>query len=832
MGWSTVGWARRAAAEGREGGLSPALPRKLATLALLAALIGPAAAAAAGDPAMLARYQRAAEIQGAQAHRWFLNVTVEPHWIAGQDRFWYRRDTAGGHRFVVFDARSGSRSDLFDHAALARALGAALGRPLDAEQLPLYGLQVDPGAGLTGFSAFGRDWRLGAAGELTAAPFRRGELAMSPDGRLGAFARDGNLWVRDLVSGAARQLTFDGTADLAYGAPASVLARPGAPPRVIWSPSSQRLLTVKTDERGVGDMPLVAFAPAGSARPQVVHSRVALPGDATVTRFSLLIIDAADGRQTPIRFAAMPSARMMVDTPADEGRSWWRADGAQIYFLAIDRGEKTVHVEAADAASGETRELFAETSDIAVELGPDIYAAPAVRYLPKSDQLIWYSERSGWAQLYLYDLASGKLIRPLTTGAGLVRNILGVDEARRRVFVALAGRTPGADPYDQEIGRVDLDSGRLTLLSAGGGDHQVFVAGSALASATESLDLAAGQGRAGYGGVSPSGGYVLEKLTTAAGPGRTVLRRADGALAGMVEAADASRAPPYWRWPQPVRLKAADGVTDIDALVFRPSDLDTAKSYPVIDVAYGGPQEAVVPRGWGEDFFRDSAYFLDPASLAELGFIAVVIDGRGSSERSRAFRAWSYGHIERASDPADHVAAIRQLAALYPYMDAGRVGITGFSGGGYLTAAAMLSFPEFFKVGVAGDGNHDQRLLPHSWGERYEGYPLDAGWADQANAAHAANLKGRLLLIHGLEDSGVNPAATLQFEQALIEAGKSFDMLLLPRGRHQLSGYGARRTWDYFVERLAGATPPTDFPLTSYLDYRDAEMAQAAGAAK
>jgi dipeptidyl aminopeptidase/acylaminoacyl peptidase len=394
------------------------------------------------------------------------------------------------------------------------------------------------------------------------------------------------------------------------------------------------------------------------------------------------------------------------------------------------------------------------------------------------------------------------------------------------VFLSIAGRTPGRDPYDQEIARVDIDTGELTVLSAGDEDHQVFVSGRGVTSATETLDLAAGVDVAGFSGLSPSGEYFVEKLTTAAGPARTELRDRNGQLVGLVEAADASRAPPWWRWPEPIRVKAADGVTDLDALVFRPSDLDPGKFYPVIDVVYGGPQEAVVPRGFGGDFFRDGSFFLEPASLAELGFVTIVVDGRGSAARSRTFRAWSYGRLELASDPADHVAAIRQLAAKYAYVDDSRVGITGFSGGGFLAAAAMLRYPDFFKVGVAADGNHDQRLLPHSWGERYAGYPAGDDLRNQANSARAACLKGKLLLIHGLLDAGVNPACTFQFAQALIEANRTFDVLILPRSPHQLSGYGTRRTWDYFVEHLASTAPPADFELTSYLDYREAWLAE------
>ena len=271
--------------------------------------------------------------------------------------------------------------------------------------------------------------------------------------------------------------------------------------------------------------------------------------------------------------------------------------------------------------------------------------------------------------------------------------------------------------------------------------------------------------------------------------------------------------PRFWRWPQTVSLTAADGKTEINGLVFKPSDYDPAKKYPVIDYIYGGPQTAYVPTG-----FAHGAY-LEAASLAELGFVTVMIDGRGTAQRSLAFHTASYGKVETASNLDDHIAAIRQLSSVDPANDGSRVGIIGFSAGGYMTASALLRHPDFFKVGIAASGNHDQRLFWNTWGERYEGYPVDDNYKQQANLTYAANLKGMLLLVHGLLDIGVHPAAVFQLEQALIDHNKDFDLLLFPRSHHDIPGYGTRRTWDYFVTNLAGESAPHEFLLKSNLDY-------------
>ncbi len=759
---------------------------------------------------MLVRYQRAAEIQAANAHRWILNENMVPHWIPGRDRFWYKRELAEGHRFTLVDAATGEKTDAFDHAQLAKALGERTGKSFDPNALPLYNVTLDAD-GVVRFTTVGRAWRFDRAEALSEDAAPRRNYSMSPDGELGVFSKDSNLWVEDMKTGAQTQLTFDGETYYAYGAPPAARDSSSPAPYVVWSPDSTRIFTAQTDDRKVLDLPLIDFAPEDGVRPTVFHTRAALPGDPNITTFRLVIIDVSTGHQTPMHYPPVPAVRMN-DSPMEGNRVWWGADSKVAYFVEVERGEKIVHVAAVDAGSGEVRELFSEKSDTYVELGSDVYEAASIRPLPKSNELIWYSERSGWAHLYLYSLATGKLVRPLTSGNWLVRNILGVDETRREVYVSIAGRTRRKNPYYREIAKVNLDTGVMKVLSANGDDHEVLEQGG-ISNEEADLEVIAGADPKTLVGFAPSGNYFVETVTTATIPAKTVLRDRDGKLIATVEAGDASRVPRFWRWPQPVSLTAADGQTEINGLVFKPSDFDPAKKYPVIDYIYGGPQIAYVPTG-----FAHGAY-LEAASLAELGFVTVMIDGRGSAQRSRAFHTASYGKVETASDLEDHIAGIRQLSAADPAIDGSRVGIIGFSAGGYMAASAMLRYPGFFKVGIAAGGDHDQRLFWNTWGERYEGYPVGDNYKQQANLTYAANLKGKLLLVHGLLDIGVHPAAVFQLEQALIDHNKDFDLLLFPRSHHDIPGYGTRRTWDYFVTNLAGESPPHEFPLKSNLDY-------------
>ena len=760
---------------------------------------------------MLGRYQRAAEIQASGAHRWILNNDVVPHWVAGHDAFWYSRETPAGHQFTLVDAATGTKADAFDHERIARELGKKVGKSVDAGDLPLNALRLNMDDGAVRFSAFGKSWRFDRTGTLSEEAAARGNYAVSPDGKLGVFSKDNNLWLEDLKSGNQTQLTVDGERYYAYGVPPAASPTPPPSPTIVWSPDSKRIFTAQTDDRKVLDLPVIDFAPKDGVRPKLVEYRAALPGDLNVTTFRLVIIDVADGRQTPVRYQPIPAAHMN-DTPMHGNRVWWAGDSKTAFFVDIERGDKAVHVEAVKVETGAVHELFSETSDTYVELESDVYGPAAIRALPQSNQLIWYSERSGWAHLYLYDLTTGKVIRPLTRGDWLVRDILGVDEQHRQVFISLAGRTKANDPYYQEIGRVDLDTGALKILSSSDEAHEVLVSGG-ISNFTAQLEILSGGERAGLQGMAPSGNYFVETLTRADRPSRTLLRDRDGKLIATIENADAARVPAFWRWPQPVQLTAADGKTQISGLVFRPSNYDRQKKYPVIDYVYGGPQVAYVPKGF------DEGNYMTVASLAELGFVAVVIDGRGTSQRSREFHVQSYGKYESSSNIEDHIAAIRELAAKDPAIDASRVGITGFSAGGYLTASAMFRHPEFYKVGVAASGNHDQRLFWATWGERYEGYPVGDYYQQQANLTYAGKLTGKLLLIQGLLDTGVHPGQVFQLEQALIGANKNFDILTFPQVQHWVPGYGTRRTWDYFVLNLAGETPPHEFLLKSHDDY-------------
>jgi len=767
------------------------------------------------------RYTRANQWQNPEENRWLLNQLVIPNWIQGKDAFWYQRETAQGHEYWWVDASNATRQILFDHSALAAELARQLDWEIDARELPLERLVVSPEMDELSFFALGKSWQYRISENLLeeqaiANPATDPVLLVSPDGKQAAFLKEHNIWIRNLESGEERQLSKDGEALFAYGTVPAATGRPAMKPEAIWSPDSSRLLTIQTDDRKVLDLPMIRFAPEdGSIRPQAWGVRTPLPGDENITTFRMTTFDIASGKQIAAHYPDVPAVRMN-DTPMGGNRAWWSDDNKTVWFVDIHRGEKLAQVIEFNTDTGVTRELFSESApDSYVELGSNVYLPSTLLVLPETRELVWYSERSGWAHLYLYDLDTGKLKRPLTKGDWLVRDLVGVDAQSRELFFTLAERDKNVDPYYQQVAKVNLDSGKITWLSASDADHFVPSPRSFRVFIQSYIN---GSDPALVSGMAPSGNFFLETVQRIDSPAQTVLRDRTGKQVMVVEAADDSRVPAGFQWPERVEVTAADGSTRISGVLIKPANFSADKTYPIIDFVYGGPQVSWVPES-----ITESTY-ISAASVAELGFFVVMLDGRGTTERSRKFHESSYGAAHTASNAEDHIAGIKQLAERFPQIDLDRAGIFGFSGGGYMTANAMLRFPDFFKVGVSGAGNHDQRLFWHSWGERYQGMLDGDNYLPQANLTYAGNLKGDLLFIHGLQDYGVHPAALFQLMQALMEKNKDFDLVLLPQAGHELPGYGLRRQWDYFVSRLAGETPPKGFEVKASTDYFKEKM--------
>ena len=408
------------------------------------------------------------------------------------------------------------------------------------------------------------------------------------------------------------------------------------------------------------------------------------------------------------------------------------------------------------------------------------------RYLPDSNEVIWFSERSNWGHLYLYDLETGEMKHQITSGEGNVVRVLRVDEETRQIYFLGVGLEAGRDPYFIHFYRVGFDGGDITLLTPENANHNISL--------------------------SPSGSYFVDSFSTPDTPPVAVLRNAEGNQIIELEEADISALlATGWQPPQPVIVKARDGETDLYGLMFKPTHLDPGKKYPIINGIYPGPQTGSV----GSRNF--SAARGDSQAIAELGFIVVRLDGMGTPWRSKSFHDAYYGDMGDNTLP-DQVTGMRQLADRYPWIDIDRAGIYGHSGGGFATSGAMFHYPDFFKVGVSQAGNHDNRVYEDDWGEKWQGLLRrdpdgESNYMSQANQNFARNLKGKLLLAHGTMDSNVPFYSTLLVVDALIESNKDCDLILFPNRGHGFGNepYMMRRRWDYFVEHLLGAEPPDDY---------------------
>ncbi|HEY7770074.1 S9 family peptidase, partial [Longimicrobium sp.] len=627
------------------------------------------------------------------------------------------------------------------------------------------------------------------ADSSAAAPGAPENSSVSPDGRWAVFIRDFNLWAKELATGAETQLTRDGTEEFGYATNNAGWVH-GDDPVLTWSPDSRQIATFQHDARGTSDMYLVS---TNVGEPRLEAWKYPLPGDSVIFRIHRVIIGRGpDGRPQVVR----------LNMPADQHRSTvsdhvqcsggticdvqWYPDGSHLAFVSSSRDHKTAWFRVADARTGEVRTLFEERSS--TQVGDASFTENLWRVLPGSNELIWWSQRDDWTHLYLYDLATGRLKNRITTGEGNVVDIVRVDERTRTIYFMAQGREQGRDPYFQHLYRVGFDGRGLRLLTPENANHTVSV--------------------------SPDGRYVVDTYSTPDTPPVTVLRDMTGRVLQTLERADISRLlATGWRPPTPIRMKGRDGTTDIYGLMYTPSNLDSTRTYPIVNQIYPGPQVGSV----GSRSFSPARG--DNQALAELGFIVVQIDGMGTPGRSKQFADAYYGNMNDNTLP-DQVAGMRELARRHRFIDIDRVGIWGHSGGGFATAAAMFLHPDFFDVGVSQSGNHENRNYEDDWGERYHGLLVRNGDTDnytaEANQTHAANLRGKLLLAHGGMDDNVPPTNTLLVADALIKAGKDFDLLIFPNARH---GYGAdnnymmRRRWDYFVRHLMGAEPPREYQI-------------------
>ena len=810
-------------------------------------------AASGQEKVTKANYALAERFSAKRVNQMVFSTRVTPRWFKEGDRFWYEWQSPKGTNYYIVDPVKGTKTEVFDLERLAMELTEIVKDPFDAQHIPITSLKLKDdkvftfdirstqdkpakpdttkastarrggrggGGGIGGFGGpggpgmpggsekmvfhFEYDFATGTLKNVTEEKEREDEnqkypmwATISPDGTLGVFAKNNNLWIMDSTNlrKAAKdpkdstivefQLTKDGVKDFGYGYSFSggddtdTTRRTNA--GILWSPDSKHFAVSRSDDREIKDL-WVINSVAGK-RPRLETYKYQMPGEPSPKEYLYLYsVNGTDATCKPIKinafkdqdFSILRARRFAKDNYEDYVTSKWLGDKDGFYILRRSRDLKRADLCWVGVDSDSTKVIIPERSNTYIETKTPFF-------IKDGKQLIWWSERNGWANLYLYD-KDGKLIRKITDGAFHVDNVMGVNEKEGYVLFSACGVQKDENPYQMHTYRVPLTGGAIQkldmddmdVLSTASDDAKFFVAN--------------------YSRVDYTPGVALYGAT-----GRKILDLETADLSLLLEAG--------YKFPERFKVKAADGVTDLYGAMYKPFDFDSTKVYPICDYVYPGPQVEANNISWSKGFTRVDR-------LAQLGIIVITVGNRGGHpNRSKWYHNYGYGNL-RDYGLEDQKYAIQQIGARFPFVDLDRVGIHGHSGGGFMSTAAILKYPDFFKAAVSCAGNHDNSIYNRWWSEQHHGIleRVDKGdttfvYHIDTNQELAKNLKGHLMLVHGDVDNNVHPGNTIRVVDALIRANKRFDMLILPGQRHgfgDMNEYFFWRMADYYSEWLIG----------------------------
>ncbi|QJD94496.1 prolyl oligopeptidase family serine peptidase [Mucilaginibacter robiniae] len=775
-------------------------------------------------------YQLAARFSPGKIRKMVFSTAVDPHWLKLSDRFWYAYETSNGKKWYTVDPSSRSKKLLFDNAKLAAAITLIVKDPFDAQHLPIENLkftkdeksiQFDLKSTLDQVKKDRKDKKAADSLEKKTFYFQYNlqtqqvqELknyekvkpkpmwaTIAPDSSVVIFSREYNLYWMDKANYKKalkdeedktieeHQLTKDGVENYSYGGSGmnetnverEKNMKKRRPARVMWSPNSKYFALTRTDQRKVKDFWVINSI--AMPRPTLETYKYQMPGEKEAPITELYLFDFAAKTSKKLNVALFkdqdlsmwPAPALQKDRDDEFRPSLWLGTNDRFYFYRTGRDLKKIDVCSYNIKTDQVKIQVQERLNTYVEI-----VRPGL--VNDGKELVEWSERDGWAHFYLYD-DNGNLKNQITSGSFHCDDIVNVDSKNRVLYFTASGREPGQNPYYQHLYRVNLDGSHLQLLTAGNAtdvpsvsddNHYVINTSSRVNTAPKSI-------------LYDNAGHQLMDLETTD-------------LSGLMASG--------YKFPEPFKVKADDGITDLYGVMYKPFDFDPTKKYPIIEYVYPGPQTEAVNAA-----FTASMNNVD--RLAQLGFIVVTVGNRGGNpERSKWYHNFGYGNL-RDYGLADKKAVVEQLADKYSFIDRTRVGITGHSGGGFMSTAAILNYPDFFKVAVSESGNHDNSIYNRWWSEKHHGvsevitakgdttfkYNIDK------NQDLAKNLKGHLMLSTGDIDNNVNPANTIRVVNALIKANKRFDYVLLPGQRHAYGDMTEYFFWqkaDYFVKWLLG----------------------------
>ena len=815
---------------------------------------------AQNSPVSKANYQLAARFSPKKLEKLIFSTKVDPHWLKKSDRFWYMYETTEGKKWYIVDPVKAEKKLLFDNADLAAKISMIVKDPFDAQHLGLDSMKFVRDENTIQFEVkstqeiekkdstakkgtppvkekkvfyFEYNLNTGVLTELNdfKKPKRKPIWAsVSPDSNMVVFGKNYNLFYMDKANYAKalkneddstiveHALTTDGIENYSYHGDVALGGggennvdkeknkNKRKPSFIVWSPDSKHLAMTRSDNRKVKDLWVINNL--ADPRPTLETYKYSLPGEKEQPVEDLMLFDMTDKSHKEIsadvfkdQTVSIWSAPPVIANRDDDYRiSLWLGTNNSFYFTRTSRDLKRIDVCMVDVATSTAKLLIQEKLNTYVEVR-------RLGLVNSGKELIEWSERDGWAHFYLYD-ENGKLKNQITSGAFHCEDIVGIDEKKRVLYFSANGKEANEDPYYLHVYKVNFDGTGLKLLNPGDFDHGM--------------------------NMNDNQGFYIDNFSRVNTVPKSILFNSEGKKIMDLETADlSSLMAAGYKFPQPYKVKADDGITDIYGVMYKPFDFDSTKKYPVIEYVYPGPQTEAVNKAFSRGMDKTER-------LANLGFIVITMGNRGGHpSRSKWYHNYGYGNL-RDYGLADKKAAAEQLTDKYPFMDVNKVGINGHSGGGFMSTAAMLAYPDFFKVAVSESGNHDNSIYNRWWSEKHHGVKetitekgdTSFAYTIEKNPDLAKNLKGHLLLTTGDIDNNVHPANTIRVANALIKANKRFDFLLLPGQRHGYADMTEYFFWsmaDYFTRYLMG--DKTDRSVDIEEMNRETEQSGAKGVA-
>lgn len=776
-------------------------------------------------------YQLASRFSPKKLQKLIFSTNVDPHWLKNSDRFWYEYETSNGKQWYIVDPASKTKRPIFDKDKLASEITMIVQDPFDGQNLPIQNLKFTEDEKSVQFEVKSsidevKKDRINkkAADSLQKKTFyfrydlssqRLQELkdyekpkskprwaSISPDESIVLFSRKFNLYWMDKANYekalkndkdstiVEHQLTKDGEEYYDYGdafgqndTEKAKNRKDRSPARVLWSPDSKHFAMIRTDARKVKDLWVIHNTANG--RPELETYKYQMPGEKEAPRRELILFDFEGKTHKRITTSAFKDQELsMWPAPAleknrddDHRPAVWHGTSNKLYFTRTSRDLKKVDICELDVKTGTVKTVIEERFNTYIDIS-------RIGLVNQGKEIIHWSERDGWGHFYLYD-GNGKLKNRITTGPFHTEDIAGIDEKNRVLYFTANGREKGEDPYLMHLYRVNFDGSGLTLLNKGNFDNRASM--------------------------NDGNSYFVNTSSRVNTTPVSAVFDNKGRKIMDLETADLSRLMTTgYKFPEPFMVKADDGITDIYGVMYKPFDFDSTKTYPIIAYVYPGPQTESVNKSFGRSMDRIDR-------LAQLGFVVITVGNRGGHPaRSKWYHTFGYGNL-RDYGLADKKAAIEQLGDRHKFIDISRVGITGHSGGGFMSTAAMLVYPDFFKAAVSGAGNHENNIYNRWWSEKHHGVKeiitpkgdTTYQYSIDKNPDLAKNLKGNLLLVTGDVDNNVHPANTIRMANALIKANKRFDFMLMPGQRHGFGDMTEYFFWlmgDYFTKHLIGDT--------------------------